>query len=116
MSNLRISLIQTAIHWENKAANLDMLQKKIQNIQERTELIVLPEMFSTGFSMDKESLAENMDGLTVDWMRNTAVKKGAVITGSMIAKENTDGGPRFYNRLIWMLPTGVFTSYDKRHL
>lgn len=93
-----------------------MLQKKIENIQEKTELIVLPEMFSTGFSMDKESLSENMDGLTMDWIRNTAVKKGAVITGSMIAKENTDGGPRFYNRLIWMLPTGVFTSYDKRHL
>jgi omega-amidase len=116
MSKLRISLIQTSLYWENKPANLDMLQQKIVAIPDKTELIVLPEMFSTGFSMKKEVLAETMDGPTVEWMRNTAAKKGAIITGSMIAKENSDQGPLFYNRLIWMLPNGQYGFYDKRHL
>lgn len=116
MSNLLISLIQTALHWEDKTANLDMLQKKIAGIPDKTELIILPEMFSTGFSMNKESLAETMDGHTVEWMRKIAAKKGAIITGSMIARDDTSGEDRFYNRLIWMLPTGEFAYYDKRHL
>src|ERR1700682_2683876 len=102
MTKLRISLIQTALHWEDKSRNLDMLQKKIAGIPDKTELIVLPEMFSTGFSMEKESLAETMDGVTINWMRETAAKKGAIITGSMIAKEDIEGESRFYNRLIWM--------------
>ena len=116
MANLRISLVQTALFWEDKKANLDMLESKIGQIPDRPELIVLPEMFSTGFSMNKESLAETMDDVTVNWLRKTAMKKGAVITGSMIAKDNTAGETRFYNRLIWMLPNGEFTFYDKRHL
>jgi omega-amidase len=116
MSDLRISLIQTPLHWEDKKANLDMLQKKIAGIPEKTELIILPEMFSTGFSMEKESLAETMDGPTVDWMRKTASKKGSILTGSIIARQDGDGGPRYYNRLIWMLPNGDYAIYDKRHL
>lgn len=93
-----------------------MLQKKIAGIPDKTELIVLPEMFSTGFSMNNESLAETMDGNTVNWLRKTAVKKSVIVTGSMIAKEEKAGEIRFYNRLIWMLPTGEFAFYDKRHL
>ncbi len=116
MSNLRISLVQTPLHWEDKKANLDMFQKKITGIPDKTELIILPEMFSTGFSMEKESLAETMDGETVEWMRNTAAKKSAIITGSIIAKEDGAEGAAFFNRLIWMLPTGEFGFYDKRHL
>ena len=116
MSNLRISIIQTALHWEDKKANLDMLQKKIQGISEKTELIVLPEMFSTGFSMSVDSLAETMEGDTVTWMRKTATKKGAIITGSIIIKEVGDKVPAYYNRLIWMLPNGESGFYDKRHL
>jgi omega-amidase len=116
MSNLRISLIQTAIHWEDKTANLEMLQKKIMGIPDKTELIVLPEMFSTGFSMKKEVLAENMEGPTITWMRKMASLKSAILTGSFIAKEDTDSGTKYYNRLIWMLPTGDYGSYDKRHL
>jgi len=116
MANLRISLIQTALFWEDKKANLDMLEKKIGEIRDATELIILPEMFSTGFSMNKESLAETMDEQTVNWLRKTAIKKGAIITGSMIARDNTTGETRFYNRLIWMLPNGEFAFYDKRHL
>ena len=116
MSNLRISIIQPSLHWEDKKANLDMLQKKIAGLPEKTQLIVLPEMFSTGFSMNKESLAENLEGQTVDWMRNTAAEKGAIITGSIMAKEDTDGNTTYYNRLIWMLPNGESGFYDKRHL
>jgi omega-amidase len=116
MPNLRISLIQTALHWENKTANLEMLQKKISGIPDKTELIILPEMFSTGFSMEKYSLAETMAGPTIAWMKKAAADKGAILTGSIIAKEEEGNGPVFYNRLIWMLPTGEFSFYDKRHL
>jgi omega-amidase len=116
MSKLRISIIQTSIHWEDKPANLDMLEKKITAIPGRPELIVLPEMFSTGFSMNKESLAETMEGGTVAWMRKMAAKKGSIITGSIIAREDAGGEPKYYNRLIWMLPTGEAAFYDKRHL
>jgi omega-amidase len=116
MANLRISLIQTSLQWEDKKANLDMFHKKIAGLPDKTELIILPEMFSTGFSMNKESLAETMDGSTVDWMRKTAAGKGSIITGSIIARQDVDGLPAFYNRLIWMLPTGEFGIYDKRHL
>lgn len=115
MSKLRISLIQTSLHWENKAANLGMLGEKIASIPEKPELIVLPEMFSTGFSMNKEKLAESMDGPTVEWMKKTAAAKGSILTGSFIAKEAGEV-PAYFNRLIWMLPTGDFGFYDKRHL
>ena len=93
-----------------------MLQQKISAIPDKTELIVLPEMFSTGFSMDKESLAETMDGPTVEWMRKTAAGKGAIITGSFIAKELVQEKPVYFNRLVWMLPNGESGFYDKRHL
>lgn len=93
-----------------------MLQKKIESIPEKTELIILPEMFSTGFSMEKELLAETMDGPTVEWMKKIASGKKAIITGSLIAREDTGGITRYYNRLVWMLPTGEFAFYDKRHL
>jgi len=116
MPNLRISLLQTALHWENKTANLDMLCKKINSIKEETEIIVLPEMFSTGFSMNKEVLAEDMDGETISWMRKTSASKGAILAGSFIARESLSGKPAYYNRLVWMLPSGDFGFYDKRHL
>jgi omega-amidase len=116
MSQLHISLVQTDIQWEDKSSNLDKLQKKIAGIPEKTELIVLPEMFSTGFSMNKELLAERLDGPTVEWMRKTSADNAAILTGSIIAKEENDGGTQYYNRLIWMLPSGQFGFYDKRHL
>jgi omega-amidase len=116
MNDLRVSLVQTVLHWEDKSANLDMLQKKIAAIADNPRLIVLPEMFSTGFSMEKESLAETMDGPTVEWMKKIAAEKKAIITGSIIAREETDGKTRYYNRLLWVLPTGEHGFYDKRHL
>ena len=92
MSSLTITLIQTNLHWEDKKANLDMLSKKIESIREKTEVIILPEMFSTGFSMKPEILAEDMNGETVQWMKEIAAEKKIILTGSIIIK---DGLPLF---------------------
>jgi predicted amidohydrolase len=111
MSQLSVSIIQTALHWEDKAANLSMLEQKIIGLPP-TELVVLPEMFSTGFSMKPEQLAETMEGETVQWMKRLAAARRVVLTGSVIIE---DGG-EFYNRLVWVLPNGQTGHYDKRHL
>ncbi len=116
MSNLTISLIQTRLHWEDKPANLQMLEEKIMRIAEKTEIVVLPEMFSTGFSMRPEELAETMEGETVQWMKRIAAQKKVILTGSVIIQEEAaDGQISYYNRLIWMLPNGHYGVYDKRH-
>ena len=112
MSQLTITTIQTKLVWEDKAANLQLLEEKINAIEERTEIVVLPEMFSTGFSMQPQLFAETMDGETVDWMRRIAEDKRIIVTGSIIIKEDN----HFYNRLIWMLPNGDVGFYNKRHL
>ena len=112
MSSLTVTLIQTALYWEDKKANLLMFSDKIQSITDKTEIIVLPEMFSTGFSMKPAQFSETMDGETVNWMRQIAVSKRVILTGSIIIKE----GDNYYNRLIWMLPNGSYGYYDKRHL
>ena len=111
MSTLTITTIQTNLHWEDKAANLAMLEAKINSIKERTEIVVLPEMFSTGFSMKPELLYETMDGETVQWMKRIAAAKKIILTGSIIIKDNE----QYFNRLIWMLPNGEYGYYDKRH-
>ncbi|NOT50401.1 MAG: nitrilase family protein [Chitinophagaceae bacterium] len=111
MSVLTITTIQTDLHWENKITNLQMLEEKINSIKGRTEIVVLPEMFSTGFSMKPELLAETMEGETVQWMKRIAKEKKIILTGSVIISEEGD----YYNRLIWMLPNGEYGMYDKRH-
>ncbi|MBA3675477.1 MAG: amidohydrolase [Chitinophagaceae bacterium] len=122
MSSLTITLIQPNLIWENKNANLDMLAQKIEGIKEKTEVVILPEMFSTGFSMQPKLLAENMRGETVDWMKKIASSKKIILTGSVIIKDSETspseraGGEAYYNRLIWMLPNGEYGVYDKRHL
>lgn len=112
MSTLTITTIQTTLHWEDKAANLQMLEEKINSIGQKTEVVVLPEMFSTGFSMKPELLAETMEGEGVAWMKRIAQQKRIILTGSLIIE---DSG-QFYNRLVWMLPNGQYGYYDKRHL
>jgi omega-amidase len=95
-----------------------MFEKKITGIKEKTEIIVLPEMFSTGFSMQPEQLAETMEGETVQWMKRIAAEKKVILTGSVIISDpghTETGRPRYYNRLIWMLPNGQYGIYDKRH-
>jgi omega-amidase len=112
MSDLKVTLIQTNLHWENIEENLRMFDEKINSIKERTEVVVLPEMFSTGFSMAPERLAQQMDGSAVQWMKKKAAEKNIILTGSLIIEE--DG--QYWNRLIWMQPNGVYGTYNKRHL
>lgn len=111
MSQLLVTLIQANLQWEDKAANLQMLEEQIQHIGQATQLVVLPEMFSTGFSMQPEKLAETMDGPSVQWMRSMAIKHKIILTGSLIIEE----AGQYFNRLIWMLPNGSHGHYDKRH-
>ena len=112
MKDLKITIIQSSLYWENCDKNLEQFSYKISLIKEQTDLIVLPEMFTTGFSMQPEKHAESMAGKTVNWMRVEANKKQCVITGSFICIENG----KYYNRLVWMQPDGNFSTYDKRHL
>ncbi len=112
MSTLTITTIQSNLLWEEKSANLHILEKKIVGIEEKTEIVVLPEMFSTGFSMKTEELAETMDGETLQWMKRVSRENNIIVTGSIIIEEEGN----YYNRLIWMLPNGQYGHYDKRHL
>jgi predicted amidohydrolase len=111
MEKLIFTTIQTNLHWEDKKANLEMLEKKILGITEKTNIVLLPEMFSTGFSMRPEFLAENKEGETIAWMKHIAKQKSIILGGSIIAKEEGD----YFNRFIWMQPDGKFGYYDKRH-
>jgi len=111
MQDLRISVIQTALHWESVDANLAMLEEKIWKIQKETDLIVLPEMFNAGFSMNT-ALAEPMNSKTCRWMKQQAAQTQAAIVGSFMVNE----GGKFYNRLVFMKPDGTSEHYDKRHL
>ena len=112
MSALTITTIQSNIIWEEKTANLRLLEQKIAGIEEKTEIVVLPEMFNTGFSMRPEALAETMEGETVEWMKRVSRENGIVLTGSIMIEE----AGNYFNRLIWMLPNGQYGYYDKRHL
>ncbi len=112
MQNLTVTLIQTTLEWEDKDANLRNLETKINNIKEATQVVILPEMFTTGFSMTPEKFAEDMGGHSVQWIKKLAQKKKIILTGSLIIQENK----QYYNRLIWILPNGQLYYYDKRHL
>jgi len=109
---LNITLIQSDIFWEDKEANLRQYEDYITKVTAQKEVVVLPEMFSTGFSMSPERLAEKMDGTSVQWMKDMAAKHRCILTGSLIMEE--DG--HYFNRLIWMQPDGQYGFYDKRHL
>lgn len=112
MEDLSVTLIQTSLFWEDIDANLNHFSTLIKNIDIPTDLIILPEMFSTGFSMVPEKLAETIDGKAVNWMKATARETNAVICGSLILEEEGN----YYNRLVWMTPDGNMKTYDKRHL
>ena len=115
MQDFTVSLVQPNLHWHQPAANRAMLTSLLESALDGSglpDLIVLPEMFTTGFTMDARSQAEPTDGPTLDWMRAQAAHHKAVVTGSVLVKEET----RFYNRLLWVRPDGSYTSYDKRHL
>ena len=109
---LNIALIQANLLWENTQGNLNYFDKKIESISSDIDLVVLPEMFSTGFSMNPTSLFETMDGVSISWMQKTALKRQLAVVGSLIIKE----GDNYYNRLIFVYPNGEIHTYDKRHL
>src|SRR6185436_8929529 len=115
MSTLTITGIQSHLNWEDAAANRKMFEEKINNIPGKTEIVILPETFSTGFSMKPKELAETMEGETVEWMKRIAAEKKVIITGSVIISDangqaSAQGGipTAYYNRLIWMLPNGQY--------
>jgi omega-amidase len=111
-SHLRVTLVQSDIAWQDPGANRRRLAGHFRGLAGHTDLILLPEMFSTGFSMDAEGLAEPMDGPTIGWMREEAAAMGCVIAGSVIVRDQG----RHYNRLVWARPDGTLEHYDKRHL
>jgi predicted amidohydrolase len=109
---LKVALLQSNLYWENITANLAMFEEKISQISTAVDLIILPEMFSTGFTMNAPSLAEPMNLTTCKWLVQQARKMQAVMVGSCIIKEKD----KFYNRLLWVEPNGNIDFYDKKHL
>lgn len=109
---MKIALIQSSLFWESPSANRNYFEEKINAIAEKVDLIVLPEMFSAGFTMNPSVVAETMKGDTILWMQSLAKAKKSAITGSLIIKENNN----FYNRLAFVFPSGEVQFYDKRHL
>jgi len=108
---LNVAIIQANLKWEDPEANLEMFTSRIKDVSKNTDLIVLPEMFTTGFSMNAEQLAEGTEGKTLSWMIQTAQDKDAAITGSVIIKDKED----YFNRLFFVFPDGNYHIYDKRH-
>jgi len=109
---MKIALIQTFLSWENPIENRSHLAQKITGFMEDVDLIVLPEMFSSGFTMNPKAVAETMEGETVSWLQHMAKAKNCAITGSLIIEENGN----YYNRLVFVFPSGEIQHYDKRHL
>jgi predicted amidohydrolase len=111
-AHLRVTMVQCDLAWQEPATNRHRLAAHFRGLAGHTDLVVLPEMFSTGFSMEAAALAEEMDGPTVGWMREEAAAMGCVLAGSLIVRE----GGRHFNRLVWARPDGTLAHYDKRHL
>ena len=108
---LVIALVQTDLIWENPKQNQKNIAEKIESIIQQVDIIVLPEMFTTGFTMNAKSVAESMDGKTLSWMQKTALKTNAAIVGSLIILEENN----YFNRLVFVEPSGRIQTYDKRH-
>lgn len=111
MQDLRLTLIQDHLAWENREANLHHFTEVIRSL-ERTDIIVLPEMFNSGFTVMPEAVAEPMNGPTITWMKEQSSHTGAALVGTLVVRD----GNEFYNRLVWVSPAGSIMVYDKRHL
>jgi omega-amidase len=109
---MKIALIQSVLFWENPQANRIHFEVQINGITEAVDLIILPEMFSSGFTMNPSAVAETMHGETIVWMKSLAKAKNMAITGSVVIEENSN----FYNRMLFVFPSGEIQYYDKRHL
>lgn len=112
MPDLSIALIQNRQIWEDIDANLKLFSTTVDGVAPGTDLVVLPEMFTTGFTMNSAALAQDMEGSGVMWLQDTARRKNMDLVGSLIIRENSC----YYNRLVWVKPDGRFWTYDKRHL
>ena len=108
---MKVTLLQTSLSWHDPAANCERFDEWLERVAPDTDLVLLPEMFSTGFTMHSSSMAESMSGPTVAWMRLRARERGFVIGGSVVIRE----ADRHYNRFIWARPDETITTYDKRH-
>lgn len=108
---LKVAVIQADLVWENRELNRTHFSEKINKISGEVDLIVLPEMFTTGFTMHAENLAETMQGKTVEWMRNEASKHNTALVGSFIVSEEK----KYYNRLLFVEASGKISIYNKRH-
>jgi omega-amidase len=109
---MKVALIQFSLFWEDPKANRNYFEEKINALAEQVDLIVLPEMFTTGFTMNPLVVFETMQGETIRWLQTLAKAKNCAITGSLVIKENGN----FYNRLVFVFPSGEMKFYDKRHL
>jgi len=109
---MKVAFIQTTVAWENPTENRSHFAKKIMNFKEDVDLIVLPELFSSGFTMHPKAVAETMQGDTITWLQDLAKAKNCAITGSLVIEEKGN----FYNRLVFVFPNGDMKTYDKRHL
>lgn len=109
---MKIALIQTNVIWENPSENRRILEDKIYAITEAVDLIILPEMFASGFTMNPSIVAETMNGATISWLKEMAKSKSCAITGSLVITENEN----FYNRMVFIFPNGEIQHYDKKHL
>ena len=109
---MKVAVIQSPLVWEDPQLNRNYFEAKINTIVSEVDLIVLPEMFTTGFTMQAEAVAETMQGQTMLWLQSLAKARKCAITGSLIVTE--DG--KFYNRMVFVFPTGEVQQYDKRHL
>ncbi|MEL7450602.1 MAG: amidohydrolase [Pseudomonadota bacterium] len=117
MQDLTVAIIQDALHWQQAGANRAQFADRLDALvaahkDTAIDVAVLPEMFTTGFTMNAADVAEPMDGASLDWMRAQAARHNLVLTGSVVITE----GSHFFNRLLWVLPDGTVRSYDKRHL
>ncbi|MGY8909098.1 MAG: amidohydrolase [Flavobacteriales bacterium] len=110
-NELNIVGIQADLSWENPAENRAFFEEQINSLSENTDLVVLPEMFTTGFTMNPEKVAEKMNGETIYWMQKMASKKQVAITGSLVIEDDKT----YYNRLVFVHPSGEIETYDKRH-
>ncbi len=109
---VRTTIIQSDLAWEDKASNLKMFSDKLRALKGSSSIVILPEMFNTGFSMNVQALSESMDGETIAWMKEESGANKMIITGSLIINESD----RFFNRMVWVQPDGKIAYYDKRHL
>jgi len=112
MNDLTISLVQSKLVWQQPQANCAHISKALLEHNTNTDLIVLPEMFNSGFTLDAMKVAESMDGETVNWMQELATEHQAAVTGSLVIRENQQN----FNRMVIAFPDGNLKWYDKKHL